>query len=265
MRLPEIAEVADSVTHTRTVQRASAGRAAGVISAVRAVSAVGAAVAAAVLLSACVSTVEGTATRQSADPNRNPADVAPLKEADLDDVLVSIGELNGIVGSTRMKVTSELDEMTDHSAEVSDPDCLGAVYGAEEPVYAGTGWTAVRDQVAREPHDDNDHWVEQTAVLYPVAADAQDFFDSSLATWQDCANSSIAVADGDFFWELAGVDVDDTMIAQMASQEDANGWACQHAMSLAANLTVEAWACGYSISDEAVQIANAMIENATGK
>ena len=49
------------------------------------------------------------------------------------------------MGSTQMKLTSELDEMTDHSADVSDPDCLGAVYGAEEdPVYAGTDWTAVR-------------------------------------------------------------------------------------------------------------------------
>ncbi len=57
--------------------------------------------------------------------------------------------------------------MTDSSDKVSDPDCLGAMFGAEEAVYKGSGWTAVRDVVAREPEDDNDHWIEQTAVIYP--------------------------------------------------------------------------------------------------
>ena len=63
----------------------------------------------------------------------------PLDESKLDDVLLSIGELNEIIGSTRMEVTVELEEMSDHSTEVSDPDCLGAIYGAEEPVYDGHG------------------------------------------------------------------------------------------------------------------------------
>ncbi|WP_264027039.1 sensor domain-containing protein [Mycolicibacterium pyrenivorans] len=216
-----------------------------------------------VVLSGCVSTVQGTATRQS--QGASPRDVPPLDEAKLDRVLLTIGELNGIVGSTQMEVTSELDEMTDHSADVSDPDCLGAVYGAEEPVYAGTDWTAVRDQVAREPDDDNDHWVEQTAVLYPAAENARRFFDDSTAIWQDCANNAVGVGEGDYLWELDDVEVSDTMITQMTTQEGAAGWACQHALSLVSNLTVEAWACGYSITDEAAEIADAMIENAAAK
>ncbi len=221
----------------------------------------GALIAVSVLLSACVSTVEGTATRGQGAVQRS---VPLLDEDKLDEIPLTIGELNGIVGSTQMEVTSELEEMTDHSATVSDPDCLGAIYGAEEPVYEGTDWIAVRDQVAREPDEDNDHWVEQTAVLYPAAANARDFFDSSSDIWQDCANETIAVADGDYFWMLDDVDVGDTMIAQTASQDDANGWACQHALSLVSNVTVEAWACGYSISDEAAQIVDVMIENAVG-
>ena len=85
--------------------------------------------------------------------------------------------------------------MTDHSGEVSDPDCLGAIYGAEEPVYAGSGWTALRDQIAREPGEDNEHWVEQTAVLYPSAEKAQKFFDESKSSWQRCAGYSVSVDD----------------------------------------------------------------------
>jgi len=196
-----------------------------------------------------------------------PIDVPPLTEAKLDGVLLSIGELNDIMGSAKMKVTSELKEMTDHSGEVSDPDCLGAIYGAEEPVYAGSGWTAMRDQVAREPGEDNEHWVEQTAVLYPSAETAQKFFDESKSAWQKCSSYSVSVdnADATYLWQIDNVASEDTLITQMTAQEDANGWACQHAMSLVSNVTVEAWACSYDVKDEAATIANGMVANAAKK
>lgn len=226
--------------------------------------AVGAVIAISVLLSGCVSTVSGTAVRAR---HAAPVDVPPLTEAKLDGVLLSAGELNDIMGSRQMRVTSELQEMTDHSGEVSDPDCLGAIYGAEDPVYAGTGWTAMRDQVVREPSESNEHWVEQTAVLYPTAEKARAFFDSSKSSWKKCSGYSVSVdnADATYLWQIDNVISEDTLITQMTAQEDADGWACQHALSVASNLTVEAWACGYSIKDEAATIANDMIGNAAKK
>lgn len=222
--------------------------------------AAGALLAVSVVLAGCVSTVSGTALRAQT----GPVDVPELTADKLDDVLLTIGELNGIMGSTTMKVTSELEEMTDHSDDVSDRDCLGAMYGAEEPVYAGSGWTDVRDQVAREPDDDNDHWVEQTAVLYPSADDAQRFFDDAKAAWEGCADSTVAVgSSGDsYLWDLDEVHTEGMLITQVTTQQDADGWACQHALSTASNLTVEAWACSYSIGDEAATIALDMLANA---
>ncbi|KMO83955.1 Serine/threonine-protein kinase PknH [Mycolicibacterium chlorophenolicum] len=215
------------------------------------------------LLCGCVSTVEGAAVRAQ---GAAPVDVGVLDEAALGRLILTIGEVNGIMGSTQMKVTGELDQMTDHSDEVSDPDCLGAVYGAEEPVYARTGWTAVRDQVAREPDDDNDHWVEQTAVLYPTAQAATMFLDTSFTTWQGCAGESIDVGDGEYSWQLGDVDATDTggvdLITQMTTQQGADGWECQHALSAVSNATVEAWACGYNITGEAAEIATAMVGKA---
>jgi PknH-like extracellular domain len=224
----------------------------------------GVVIAASVLLSGCVSTVPGTAVRAQ---NAGPIDVPPLTEAKLDNVLLSIGELNGIMGSTQMKVTSELEEMTDHSADVSDPDCLGAIYGAEEPVYQGSGWTAMRDQVAREPGENNDHWIEQTAVLYPSAEKAQKFFDESKSSWENCSGYSISVSDIDatYLWQIDDVTAEDTVITQTTTQEDAEGWACQHALSVVSNLTVEAWACGYDIKNEATTMADEMVANAAKK
>jgi PknH-like extracellular domain len=226
--------------------------------------AIGVVIAASVLLSGCVSTVPGTAVRAQ---NAGPIDVPPLTEAKLDNVLLSIGELNGIMGSTQMTVTSELEEMTDHSADVSDPDCLGAIYGAEEPVYQGSGWTAMRDQVAREPGENNEHWIEQTAVLYPSAEKAQKFFDESKSSWENCSGYSISVSDIDatYLWQIDDVTAEDTVITQTTTQEDAEGWACQHALSVVSNLTVEAWACGYAIKDEATTMADEMVANAAKK
>jgi hypothetical protein len=226
--------------------------------------AVGVILAASVLLSGCVSTVSGSAVRAH---NAVPIDVSPLTEAKLDDVLLSVGELNSIMGSTQMKVSSRLEEMVDHSGDVSDPDCLGSIYGAEEPVYAGSGWTAMRDQVLREPDEDNEHWAEQTVVLYPSAEKAQKFFDDSKSSWKNCSGYSVSVDDLDatYLWQIDSLTAQDTLITQMTSQEDAGGWACQHALSVVSNVTVEAWACGYSIKDEAATIANDMVANAAKK
>ncbi len=156
--------------------------------------------------------------------------------------------------------------MSDHSADMADKDCLGAIYGAERPVYAGSGWTAVRDQVAREPDENNAHWVEQTAVLYPSAEQAQSFFHDS------------QVAMGALRGELAHGRQTAGRAALWRSRRrhrgeqldypalDAEGppdeWACHHALSVVSNLTVETCACGYSIRDEAATMANKMIANA---
>ncbi len=226
--------------------------------------AVGVVLAASVLLTGCVNNVSGVAVRAH---NAGPAELPSLSESKLDDLLLSVGEINGIMGSQTMKVASELEEMTDHSGEVSDPDCLGAIYGAEEPVYAGSGWTAVRDQVVREPDENNEHWVEQTAVLYPSADKAQAFFDKSSSTWQKCAGNALSVYDAGsaYLWELDDITAEDALITQLTTQEDADGWACQHALSVVSNVTVEAWACGYSIRDEAATIANDMVAKVAKK
>lgn len=197
--------------------------------------------------------------------NAGPADVPALTQDKLDDVLLSIGDINGIMGATQMKVTSELQEMTDHSSDVSDPDCLGAIYGAEEPVYAGSGWTAMRDRVAREPDQDNAHWVEQTAVLYPSADKARKFFDKSKAAWEKCSGYSVSVDDSEstYVWQIDDLKAEDDLLTQVTTQEDSNGWACQHGMSTVSNLIVEAWACSYELKDEAATIATEMVANAS--
>jgi hypothetical protein len=211
--------------------------------------------------SGCTSTVEGLAVR---DADANPMDVQPLRASQLKDVLLSIGQLNGIVGATRMEIVLRGEEMSDNSDAVSDPDCLGSIYGAEHLVYRLSDWTAVRDQVAREPEDGNEHWVEQTAVLYPTEKKAADFVETSTSAWRDCSGFSVAVDDGttSSIWLIDDVKVDGDVVTQGIAQEDSDGWECQHAMSAVANLSVETIACAFGINDEAVAMVNAIVANA---
>ena len=214
--------------------------------------------------SGCTSTVPGVAVR---DVNAAPIDVPPLTEAQLDDVLLSIGQLNGIVGASKLKLVIDSTEMSDNSAAVSDPDCLGSMFGAEDEVYGSSEWAAVRDQVAREPGDDNDHWVEQTAVLYPSEDQAAGFVDDSAAAWERCGGFSVAVDDDatSSIWLINDVQTTDDVVTQVISQEDSDGWECQHAMTSVANVTLEAMACAFGISDEAVTMVHKLVANAAGK
>lgn len=221
-------------------------------------------VATAMVLSGCVSTVSGTAVRNA---NTVPTNVPKLDDSAVEKVLLPIDEINAIMGTRDLEVTSDIDHMTDSSDKVSDPDCLGAMFGGEEPVYKHSGWTAVRDVVAREPEDDNDHWIEQTVVIYPESGNANRFLERSRSMWQKCADSSLAVdtADTSSLWEFGDVSDGDGLITQVATQQDADGWGCQHALAAASNMTAETWVCAYNRADEAATMAIGIVNNASEK
>ncbi|MHC9293859.1 sensor domain-containing protein [Mycobacterium sp. LTG2003] len=211
------------------------------------------------LLSGCVTTVTGSAMR---DPDAPPFETT-LTESDLDEVLVPVEELNDIVGSFDLEVTLELDELNDNSEAVSDPECLAAAFGAQELVYGDTGWTALRDQIVREPGDDNPHWIEQAVVLYPSSQEARDFFDTSQATWDNCVGSIVTYNQDDqpLEWAVSEVTAEETTISQMSTPEGAPSGGCHHALSVASNVVVEAWACGDDIVDQASEIAGQIVAN----
>jgi hypothetical protein len=196
-----------------------------------------------------------------------PADAAGPdgpRSGDLAATLLSVEEVNSIMGADDIEVVESVEEMVDHSSDVSDPACLGALYNAEELVYRSSGWTEVVDEVLTEPSDDPAYWVEQTAVRFASADEASKFYDTSKSQWQDCVDREISVFDGDyvFTWSFEAMTVTDTMISQSALQLDSDGWTCQHAMSAVSDVVVEASACTMTPDDEAVTITEALVKNA---
>lgn len=220
-------------------------------------------VAASVLLSGCANVVSGSAIR---DEHAVPLSVPPLDASQFEDVLLGVDELNDIVGSSSMELDIDATDMTDNSDTVSDPDCLGAVFGAEEQVY-GDEWTAVRDQVVREPGDEKEHWAEQTIVGYPTEQQAQKFFADSTTAWEQCGGFSVTVDSDEFsyIWQLDEASVEGDYLVQVGTQEESDGWDCQHVLATVSNAVVETWACAYGVGDEALEMARRIVANAAAQ
>ncbi len=225
----------------------------------------GAAIAVAALsvwTAACTSVVDGAAVRGDA---ASPASV--LGEQDLDDILLDGDELNELLDSSLVEVTDEVDEMTDDTADVSDPECIGALYTAEEPVYADTRYTAVLTRLASESDADYEHWVEETGVIMPTAEVAAQFVEESAAQWENCAGREVSISDGEdwYDWELSDVVRVDGMLSQKSTAMDSIEWQCEHALVATSNAVLEASVCAERIDDEAMRLLTEMIAKAAGR
>ena len=216
------------------------------------------------IASGCARTVSGSAVR---DLNSVPTSVAPLRASQLDDVLLSLPRLTEILGAPRLELVLDSRQMSDNADAVSDPDCVASIFGAEDLMYRSSEWTAVRDQVAREPGDGDEHWVEQTVVLHPTEQQARDFAAAAAAAWRECSGFSVAVDDDttSSIWLIDDVVDRGDLITQGIAQEDSEGWECQHALTAVANVSLEALTCAFGIEDEAVEVVDALVANAAGR
>ncbi|MCV7225515.1 sensor domain-containing protein [Mycolicibacterium komossense] len=217
----------------------------------------------ALIATGCVQTTAGTAMpADTAGPN------SPTKSgqsgAGIERILLGADAINAIMGSKDIELMDSANDMADHSADISDPKCVGALYNAEDSVYAGTGWKDVADQVLTEPEDDSAHWVEQTVVEFPSATAAKAFVDSSFTQWTYCIGKSVMVNDGEYeyHWQFEGISSVDGTISQTTRQSDSDGWSCQHALGAVDSFVLEASACGISLQEEAVDIVHALAANA---
>ena len=211
--------------------------------------------------SACTSTVSGNGVRAEGE---SPRIAAELDARDLDDILLDDAELGDLLGGTDIEITDEGEEMTDDADDVSAPECIGALYSAEEPIYQDTGYTAVLTRLASEPDDDYEHWVEETAVLLPSAEAAEKFIDESAQQWDDCAGQSVSISDGEdwYDWELGETGHDGAVLSQTSTAVDSVVWQCEHTIAAASNVVIEASVCAERVDGEATTLINEMLAKA---
>jgi len=194
-------------------------------------------------------------------PKPAPPPPDPIRADRLSSLLLSSSDINSAMGASKMEPGKPIVTMDTSPVTLSSPDCQGALYTTQDPVYAGTGYTGVSGLVASEAGDDYDHWVNQAVVAYPSAEKAKAFMQTSTDKWKSCSGKTVTVNNGGntYRWTFSQVTNTPPKIAVLDTQEGADGWACQHAMSLANNVVVDVNACGYHINDQASQINDKIV------
>ncbi|OBH86287.1 serine/threonine-protein kinase PknH/PknJ [Mycobacterium scrofulaceum] len=191
----------------------------------------------------------------------------PIPAERLSALLLGASDINSVMGSSTMEPGKPIQSMDSSSLTVSQPDCQGALYTTQSPVYSGTGYSAVQGLVSSEPGDNYDHWVNQAVVLFPSADKAKAFLETSAGKWKGCAGKTVTVTNKGktYRWTFAQIQGSPPKIAVLDTQEGADGWECQRAISAANNVIVDVNACGYHITDQGTQIVDkivAKVENA---
>jgi len=221
-------------------------------------------------LTSCTRSVAGDghyADAKTATPTSDSANPQPqrtIKIPDLPNLLLPASDVGSIIGvpGLLMLLPYQTLEQTPENV-ISDPACLGAVLGAVEPVYRGSGYQGVFGQRLADPQNMLAGRIDQAIVAFGDSADAKAFVADQVDTWKGCGGKPLAltVAGTQVNWTIDipryvnGVDV------LTRTQEGGDGFGCGRGVLAVDNTVVDVSACGpdpVKAGDYAAQIADAI-------
>jgi hypothetical protein len=211
---------------------------------------------------ACTVTTDGTVV---AAPTLGHAP-QPLRPSALTGLLLEPGDIDSIMNTSGLKVVDSDDAM--YTNRPLEDGCL--VWAeAQEHVYAGSGWTAVRLQKLSDDPDHPDHLAYQAVVSYPHALDAHDFYAGQVTSWAGCDNRRVDLHDADdpnsHYWSLSKASDHDGILTIVRVEEGGGGWACQRAFTAANNIVIDVSACADNVGDRGTQIATRIAKKVSEK
>src|SRR5258705_5938494 len=198
----------------------------------------------------CSITTNGSPTPAG---DASPLAALPVAQVTLDGSLLTPTEINVVMAAEGMTVHTSRQNMCDDSPHVANEDCLAVDGPAEDKIYAGSGWTAMRAQVLQEPGETWAHYVLQSIIAFPSVADAATFFTASSNSWRACSNRRFTYTrpGPDRVWTTTQVSNAAGMLAISLVLDGVKHWICQHALTVAGDVAVEVQACGYNQTDPA--------------
>ncbi len=171
-----------------------------------------------------------------------------VPDSALDGLLLSAGDVNGVMGTTAMAAHPVATQMGDHRNLLPNLNCLGVWQVNEAPIYDPSHWKSLRQQLFRSP--DTDQWdslVVQSVVSYRTADAAREFFDQSADRWSKCTNHHVNIRLNDqplpawFSGDLTKSDTELSMPFTRGSGDQTRS--CQRALAVAANVILDIQAC----------------------
>lgn len=200
-------------------------------------------------------TAKPAAKTQTSATASASSDKAPVPVSKIEELLPHQEALAAAVADPELGMVMSgegMDEVT-----VVDADCQGISSVASGPVYAGTGWTAIRWQRWYSPPDidthDLKHGLLVSVATFPRAENAQAFYAKQSDKWKRCAGRTLnmTVTSGDneqrVFWTVTDVTESDELVKTTAISEGGGGWSCQDALTIRNNVVAQADVCGDSI------------------
>ena len=209
----------------------------------------------------------GPTTTAAPPPSTSPPPALTTPEQ-LNGILLSAADINAVMGASTMETMERGDRLDPTPVKLSHPDCQGALYAVQDPVYAGSGQTALRVQLVYEPGRHHDHWVTQAALTFPSADKASQFVQDSADKWKNCANQTVTTTNssGQASWAIGSLNGRPPKITLNELQVGAsNNWGCQRALSAVSNVVIDVNACGYHIANEGGEIADKMVAKVAGQ
>lgn len=212
-----------------------------------------AAVVVAASLSACTRSVDGDghyadAKTAAQTPSNTSAQSDRLIKIDQLPSLVlppaDIGEIMGVPGMQMLVPYQTFEQMPDDT--ISDPACFGAMFGAVEPVYRGSGYQGVLGQRLADPADMSAGRLDQAIIAFGDGADAKAYVSDQVDAWKDCGGKplTLKVADMQVNWAVDvpryvnGVDV------LTRTQEGGDGFGCGRGILAKDNTVIDVAVCG---------------------
>jgi hypothetical protein len=194
-------------------------------------------------------------TKSSTTGSTVTAAVPPLWETALPGLLLSPEQVNAAMGATEMAVTKTRIEMSDDGATMQPKECLALDGSVQAQVYAGSAFTAERDQTLQDG-DNFTHFVEQAVVLFASAQHAGEFFTASVQQWPACHQYTHTQTGS--VWTVGPISNVDRTLGTTATQQNAKppGWACGRALGTRNNVVIDVNTCSANPGDSAVNIAN---------
>lgn len=210
-------------------------------------------------------TTTAVTTSPSASSSTRPAPPPPSSvPADIDRLLLSDAQLTRLVGvrvsedpASRggvggdMGLDSSSYGTADHSGQVTPRACVGLVFTGEHDAYAGANIEQIKTQTFGSLYGGSSgppYLLQQTAAVFPSAAEAEGFVERSQKQWDACTSKDVDVTLGyenSAGYALGNVQRDgDLMTVSMADNGGLHGpRACQQAMGVRNNVVVETRTC----------------------
>jgi serine/threonine kinase PknH len=185
--------------------------------------------------------------------------------AALNGLLLRPDQFDAAVGATQMHIVSTVEVMgTTPTSEISPPRCMGVWSGAQAESYANSGYVGVRGneledfQPQQGQQGQNlvpgNHEAHQNLVAFPTAAQAAAFYSGSAQSWQGCSTFTHTTTGA--VWTIGPVTNVNGTLAATITQQGADGWACQRALTVENNVVIDITVCSFAPDEQAVNVAH---------